>query len=96
MTQSDDQLLQSPPLHGIGRLKPKQRLANELMFGHSGRVTGHPEVTPKTGMSGSATILELECPGLDWGVFQPLRDLVGMKVFSPYQNARPAMRLANA
>ena len=37
MTQSDDQLLQSPPLHGIGRLKP-MRLADELMFGHSGRV----------------------------------------------------------
>jgi hypothetical protein len=37
--------------------------------------------------------------GLCWfrlGVFQPLRDLVGMKVFSPYENARPAMRLANA
>jgi hypothetical protein len=47
MTQSDDQLLQSPPLHGIGRFKPKQRLANELMFVHSGRVTAYPEIIPK-------------------------------------------------
>jgi hypothetical protein len=47
-------------------------------------------------MSGLATILELECAGLDWGLFQPLGDLVGMKVFSLYENARPAMRLANA
>jgi hypothetical protein len=32
-------------------------------------------------------------PVPDWGVFQPLRDLVGMKVFSPCENARPAIRL---
>jgi len=38
-------MLQSPPLHGIGRLKPVQCLADELRFGHSGQVTVDPDVT---------------------------------------------------